>query len=295
MSLTCKQMEEMVEQSGKTGSEMVTVVCGEVTYSIPGNKLKDKSQFFARALEVPMVEKKERKVIIKDIESGVFEKVVKFVVEGLYQFDVKTEACEALEAADRLDIEELKETVCDDIKDNLEIDNAKAVLSLAERFNAKQLFEAAFGFMQENNIKLEMKDVVENPSLALAFMEECRITLAAMKEALEEEGELVKYYRKYGGDGRFDYDEDSFDYDEDSRFDSFEEEEEVEEEEEEEEEGEAEEEGEVEEVLEGVDHQQEVEEGVEHQQEVFTSVEGEEDESEKSDEGQSGMKELQLD
>ena len=288
-------MENLVELTNEPLADMVTVVCSDDTYSILASKLTDNSHFFARALEVPMVEKKERKVMIKDIEGGIFEKVIKFMTEGAFQFDVKTEAFEALEAADRLDIEELKETVCDDIKDNLEIDNAKAVLSLAERFNAKQLFEAAFGFMQENDIKLEMKDVVENPSLALAFMEECRITLAAMKEALEEEGELVKYYRKYGGDGRFDYDEDSFDYDEDSRFDSFEEEEEVEEEEEEEEEGEAEEEGEVEEVLDGVDHQQEVEEGVEHQQEVFTSVEGEGDESEKSDEDQSGMKELPLD
>ena len=133
-----------------------------------------------------MVEKKERKIIIKDIESEVFAKVVKFMMEGSYQFNVKTEAYEALEAADRLDIKELKESVCVDIKDNLEFDNAKAVLSLAERFNAKELFKTAFAFMQENDIKLEMEDVVENPNLALAFMEESRVTLAAMKEELEE-------------------------------------------------------------------------------------------------------------
>ena len=155
MSQTDEPMEEMAEQSGETESEMVMVVCGEDSYFIPGNKLIDKSKFFARALEVAMVEKKERRVIIKDIDSGVFEKVVKFLMEESYQFDVKTEAFEALEAADRLDIEELKETVCDDIKDNLEIDNAKAVLSLAERFNAKQLFEAAFGFMQETTSNLK--------------------------------------------------------------------------------------------------------------------------------------------
>ena len=195
MSQIDEQMEEMDEQLGKTGSEMVTVVCGEDTYFIPANKLIDKSQFFARVLEVPMVEKKEKRVIIKDIESGVFEKVVKFMMEGLYQFDVKTEACEALEAADRLDIKELKESVCVDIKDNLEFDNAKAVLYLAERFNAKQLFKAAFDFMQENNIKLEMEDVVENPNLALAFMEESRVALAAMKEDLEMKDELVDHYR----------------------------------------------------------------------------------------------------
>ena len=175
--------------------EMVTVVCGEDTYFILGNKLIDQSQFFARALAVPMVEKKERKVIIKDIESGVFAKVVKFLTEGLYQFDVKTEAWEALEAADRFDIKELKKTVCIDMKGKMEIDNVKAVLSLAERSNAKQLFKAAFDFMQENKIKLEMEDVVENPNLALAFMEESRVALAAMKGDLEMKEELVDHYR----------------------------------------------------------------------------------------------------
>ena len=188
-------MEEMAEQSGETESEMVMVVCGEDSYFIPGNKLIDKSKFFARALEVSMVEKKERRVIIKDIDSGIFEKVVKFLMEDSYQFDVKMEASEALEAADRLDIEELKEGVCYDIKDHLEFDNAKAVLSLAERFNAKELFKAAHAFMQENDIKLEKEDVVENPNLALAFMEESRVALAAMKEDLEMKDELVDHYR----------------------------------------------------------------------------------------------------
>ena len=174
--------------------EMVTVVCGEDIHFIPGNKLIDQSQFFARALAVPMVEKKEKKVIIKDIESGVFAKVVKFLTEGLYQFDVKTEAWEALEAADRFDIKELKKTVCIDMKGKMEIDNVKAVLSLAERSNAKQLFKAAFDFMQENKMKLEMEDVVENPNLALAFMEESRVALAAMKEDLEMKDELVDHF-----------------------------------------------------------------------------------------------------
>ena len=176
--------------------EMVTVVCGEDIHFIPGNKLIDQSQFFARALAVPMVEKKERKVIIKDIESGVFAKVVKFLTEGLYQFDVKTEAWEALEAADRFDIKELKKTVCIDMKGKMEIDNVKAVLSLAERSNAKQLFKAAFAFMHENGIKLEMEDVAKNPNLALAFVEESRLTLAAMKEELVKKDEIANYFAR---------------------------------------------------------------------------------------------------
>ena len=55
---------------------------------------------------------------------------------------------------------------------------------MAERFSAKQLFKAAFDFMQENEIKLGKEEVVENPNLVLAFMEEYGVKLAAMKEEL---------------------------------------------------------------------------------------------------------------
>ena len=38
--------------------------------------------------------------------------------------------------------------------------------------------------MQLNNIKFEKEDILENPNLALAFMEECRVMLADVKEEL---------------------------------------------------------------------------------------------------------------
>ena len=237
-------LEDLAELTNEPEPDMVTVVCSGDTYSIPVSKLTYNSQFFARALEVPMVEKKERKVMIKDIEGSIFEKVIKFITEDAFQFDVETEAFEALEAADRLDMEELKEEVCDRIKDNLDNENAKAVLSMAERFSAKHLLKAAFDFMQENNIKLEKEDVVENPNLAMAFMEECRIRLADMKEELavkdqelDEKDEILEIYRR-SGRGFYPQDiYDSFDDEEDWHvYDSFEEDEEEEEDELEEEE-----------------------------------------------------------
>ena len=156
--------------------------------------------------------------------------MIKFITERKFNFNVETEAFEALEAADRLDMEELKEEVCNRIKDNLDNENAKAVLSLAERFSDKHLLKAAFDFMQENDIKLEKEDVVENPNLAL----ECRIMLTDMKDELavkdqelDEKDELVEIYRR---SGRGFYPEDiydSFDDEEDWHvYDSFEEDEE---------------------------------------------------------------------
>ena len=183
--MNMRQTDGKVEtMSSEAESDMVTVVCGEDTYDIHVPKLIENSQFFARALQVPMVEKKERKVVIKDIEGDVFEKVAKFITEGKFYFNVETEAFEALEVADRLDMKKLKEEVCDRIEDNLDSENAKTVLFLAERFSAKQLFKAAFYFMQLNKMKLEKEDIVENPNLALAFMEESKVKIEVLQEEM---------------------------------------------------------------------------------------------------------------
>ena len=134
-------------------SDLVQVVCGKDTYSIPANKLAANSQFFARALEVPMMEKMERKVVIKEISSKIFERVVKYIKDGSFDFDVETEASESLEVSDRLDMEKLKEELCNNIKENLDPENAKAVATLAWRFNANQLFQSALEFMTKVNHK----------------------------------------------------------------------------------------------------------------------------------------------
>jgi len=219
-------MEDFTVQSVEKVPDMVEVVCGNKCHLIPVDKLAAKSQFFARAFEVPMAEKRERKVVLKDFDEKVFEKVVKYIVEDSFLFDMETEAGEALEAADKLDVKELKDDVCRIIEDNLDLENAKAVLFLADKFNTKELFHAAFEYMEANDIKLEKHEIVENPGLALAFMEECGAMIKALKKdlsiqelRLEEKEELVEYYRSaaYGGNvtcyASVDY-EDSFDYDE---------------------------------------------------------------------------------
>jgi len=214
--------------------DMVEVVCGDKSYHIPVDKLAAKSQFFARAFEVPMAEKMWRKVILKDFDEKVFEKVVKYIVEDSFLFDMQTEAGEALEAADRLDMKELKDDVCSIIKENLDPENAKAVLFLADKFNTKELFHAAVKYLEDNEIKFEKHEIVENPGLALAFMEECGAMIKALKKELsiqklrlEEEELRVEYYRSatYGGNSyAFDYYY-SFDYDEEDwlAYDSLEE------------------------------------------------------------------------
>jgi len=220
-------MEDLALRSVENVPDMVEVVCGDKSYLLPVDKLAAKSQFFARAFEVPMAEKMWRKVVLKDFDENVFEKVVKYIVEDSFLFNMQTEAGEALEAADRLDVKELKDDVCSIIKDNLDLENAKAVLFLADKFNTKELFHAAFEYMEDNEIRLEKHEIVENPDLTLAFMEKCGAMIKALKKELssqklrlEETEELVEYYRSaaYGGnsyasvdyDGSFDYDEEDW-------------------------------------------------------------------------------------
>ena len=182
-----------------SGADLVMVVCGKDTYFIPVGKLTAMSQFFARALEVPMLEKEEKKVVINDIGGSIFKKVVKYILDGSFQFNVKTEAYEALEAADRLDMKEMKEEVCKHIEDNLDLENVKAVASLAERFSAKQLFKTAINFMVEHDVELEKEDLAGNPNLALAFVKGSMVEWRALKEQLKEVTETIKVIKVLSG------------------------------------------------------------------------------------------------
>ena len=180
-------MEDLALRSVENVPDMVEVVCGDKSYLLLVDKLAAKSQFFARAFEVPMAEKMWRKVVLKDFDEKVFEKVVKYIVEDLFLFEMQTEPGEALEAADRLDVKELRDDVCRIIKDNLDPENAKTVLFLADKFNTKELFHAAFEYMEDNEIKFEEHEIVENPGLALAFMKEGGAMIKALKKDLSIE------------------------------------------------------------------------------------------------------------
>ena len=80
-------MEDLPVRSVENVPDKVEIVCGDKSYLLPVDKLAAKSQFFARAFQVPMAEKMWRKVVLKDFDEKVFEKVVKYIVEDLFLFD----------------------------------------------------------------------------------------------------------------------------------------------------------------------------------------------------------------
>merc|ERR1719318_1059992 len=282
-------MEDLPVRSVENVPDKVEIVCGDKSYLIPVDKLAAKSQFFARAFEVPMAEKMWRKVVLKDM------------VEDSFLFDMQTEAGEALEAADRLDMKKLKDDVCIIIKDNLDLENAKAVLFLADKFNTKELFHAAFEHMEDNEIKLEKHEIVENPGLTLAFMEEGGAMIKALKKnlsiqklRLEETEELFEYYKSsaYGGNSYASVDyEDSFDYDEEDWhvYDSLEEVDDAEEEEDNEDE---EVEAKIEGVCSGFEAAHLIEDGEGEQGDKETDGKAEEEERGKHEGVQDGFSSL---
>ena len=60
----------------------VTVVCVEDTYHLHADLLAAKSRFFATALDIAMVEKREGKVVVKEVKPETFKKVVRYNYEN---------------------------------------------------------------------------------------------------------------------------------------------------------------------------------------------------------------------
>ena len=165
----------------------VTVSCGPLPFSLHSFVLATDSKFFATMLDAPMVERESRKVTVKDVEPEVFEKVVGFMYTKKLSLDVVSQLEEMLEAADRFDMEELKERIervwwdrnwyghrcrngepgCCDFRDNL-----VTTAILAERYNAKKLLNSSVKRMVHYNIRPEKEELTNSPKLEVAVIDE---------------------------------------------------------------------------------------------------------------------------
>ena len=153
----------------------VTVVCGEDTYHLHSDLLAAKSRFFATALNIAMVEKREGKVVVKGVKPETFKKVVGYMYEEkLQEEEEEMDLGEMLEAADRFDMEELKEDIFDKVKGDIDAANVLAIGNLADAFNAEQLLQACVRFLVRQAIVLTREEVVASPGLVLALLAEER-------------------------------------------------------------------------------------------------------------------------
>ena len=110
--------QERVEPNDETAD--ITVLCGETNFKLHSELMCKKSNFFKVALDIPMTEKKEKRVEIRDVEIEIFQKVIEFLYKDNLEFEIESELAGLLDAADRFDIEELKDQISGNVSKILE-------------------------------------------------------------------------------------------------------------------------------------------------------------------------------
>ncbi|CAD6220704.1 GSCOCG00011582001-RA-CDS [Cotesia congregata] len=95
------------------------------------------------------IENKERKVTIPDVDSKIFKKVLDFIYTD-HVDDLDSNAEKLLEAADKYQLQSLKEMCEYSLSKTLNVGNAIKIMILADRYYAKQLKEIAIDYVIAN-------------------------------------------------------------------------------------------------------------------------------------------------
>jgi len=177
-------LEEDLKEKDEERAD-VTVVCGEDTYHLHSKRLAQKSKFFKTALDVPMKEKKEKKIEVKDVDPKIFGKVIHYMYHGTLQFDKETHLENILDAAERFDMEELKDEIGKQIVEALDKENVFDMAVLAELYNANMLLSECIEYVVKENISIKEEDVKMFPNIYFRIIEKLRKHLDKKKEDIE--------------------------------------------------------------------------------------------------------------
>ncbi|XP_057327410.1 speckle-type POZ protein-like [Microplitis mediator] len=160
--------------NSKISSDVIINV-GEKEFQAHKIILMARSPVLAAIFSHEMIEKKDKKLTIRDISPEIFEKVLEYIytdkVTGLEEI-----ADDLLEAADKYQLLSLKIICQESLSETLTVENALKIMTLADRHSAKHLLEFTNTLMA-SNIKqiIETQNFKEfkksNPSSALAIME----------------------------------------------------------------------------------------------------------------------------
>ena len=210
INLRCSGWKERLKPNDETAD--ITVLCGETTFKLHSELMSTKSNFFKAALDMPMKEKKEKRVEIKHVEIEIFQKVIEFIYEDNLEFEIESELAGLLDAADRFDIEEFKDKICENVSQIIEeneIEDKKVkflanqlmkivssnkeeeggqkskdttkdasqlyileVAHLAKIFNAVKLLSVCAEFVVRMEIQIKLEDINENPKLVVKILEQ---------------------------------------------------------------------------------------------------------------------------
>ena len=164
----------------------VTVVCGEETHHLHSRRLAHKSNFFKTALDIPMKEKEEKKIVVKEVDPTIFDCVIKYIYHGRLEFDKETQLENILHAAYRFDMEQLKDEIGNQMKEDIGKENVLDMAGLADLYNANMLLGECVKYVLKENITIKVEDVMKYPNVVIGIIDEQKNCLDIMKDKLKE-------------------------------------------------------------------------------------------------------------
>ena len=150
---------QLVEDLGtllenKTNSDVQFMVNKE-KISAHRNILAARSPVFADLLRQKIQENKTKTIKIHDVQPGVFNELLQFIYTG--QCEVAHFAEQLMIAANKYEIQELKEMCEKALQKKLVLDNAVHLLDFSETYQATKLKESALVFIKKNSVQLVKK------------------------------------------------------------------------------------------------------------------------------------------
>ncbi|XP_057319185.1 speckle-type POZ protein B-like [Microplitis mediator] len=135
----------------------VTFIVGNEKFKAHKIILSARSPVFSAMFTHKMKENRDNKVAIPDIEPKIFNKLLEFIYTDEIN-DLDMDAVSLLEAADKYQLLTLKSLCEKSLSKSVSIDNAIALMILADLHNANQLFERVLELIIKNN-----EDVIDTP------------------------------------------------------------------------------------------------------------------------------------
>ena len=143
----------------------------DVTFTVNGmefrahkNVLAMRSPVFQRMFTIDMIEKKTNRIDIVDMEQDVFKELLKYIYIGTASLDKY--GFELIFAAERYDINDLKEECIQLINNNVTIDNCTKILLVADQLKIDSMETKAIEFINRNKVNVEQL-FEQNPNLIL--------------------------------------------------------------------------------------------------------------------------------
>ncbi|XP_057318272.1 speckle-type POZ protein B-like [Microplitis mediator] len=135
----------------------VTFIVGNEKFKAHKIILSARSPVFSAMFTHKMKENRDNKVAIPDIEPKIFNKLLEFIYTDEIN-DLDMDAVSLLEAADKYQLLTLKSLCEKSVSKSVSIDNAIALMILADLHNANQLVERVLELIIKN-----IKDVIDTP------------------------------------------------------------------------------------------------------------------------------------